>query len=128
MIRIEVKFNNVVLKEFESDQKEITIGRSEDNDIPIDNMAVSGEHAKIVQAEGPCHIVDLASTNGTFVNEKRIFRCDLKEGDRITIGKHTLVISFKTRVDAKELGIRNIERTYKLDTQKHKEMLNKKRK
>jgi len=125
MIRIELKFKQAVLKEIESDQDEITIGRNTDNDIPIDSMAVSGYHAIFVKAEGYYYIEDLESTNGTFVNEVRISKHVLKENDEISIGKHILNISFKKRSEVEALRISDIERTYNLETQKHKEMLKK---
>jgi pSer/pThr/pTyr-binding forkhead associated (FHA) protein len=90
MIRIELKFKDVVLKEIENDQDEITIGRNADNDIQIDSMAVSGHHAKLVGAEGFHYIEELGSTNGTFVNEERINKHVLKENDEISIGKKHL--------------------------------------
>ena len=125
MIRIGLKFKNNVLKEFESDQDQITIGRNADNDIRIDSMAVSGYHANLVNDEGHYYIEDLLSTNGTFVNEKRINKQVLKENDEISIGKHILIISFKKRSEIEAVRISDIERTYNLETQKHKEMLKK---
>jgi pSer/pThr/pTyr-binding forkhead associated (FHA) protein len=125
MIRIELKFNFTVLKEIESDQDEITIGRNTENDIHIDSMAVSGHHAKLVEAEGNYYIEDQGSTNGTFVNEERISKHVLKENDEISIGKHILVISFKKRSEIEAARISDIDRTYNLETQKHKEMLKK---
>ena len=95
MLRILLKFNDAVLREIESGKEEITIGRDAENDIQIDNIAVSGEHARILK--GPYHylIEDLNSTNGTFVNEEKITKRVLEENDAITIGKHTLVVAFK---------------------------------
>jgi pSer/pThr/pTyr-binding forkhead associated (FHA) protein len=70
----------------------VSIGRREDNNVAIDNMAVSGHHAAI-EAEDPNYyvLVDLESLNGTFVNEKRIDRERLFDGDSIIIGKHSFV-------------------------------------
>jgi pSer/pThr/pTyr-binding forkhead associated (FHA) protein len=125
MIRIELKFKDAVLKEIESDQDEITIGRNADNDIQIDSMAISGHHAKLADAEGFYYIEELGRTNGTFVNEERINKHVLKENDEISIGKHMLIISFKKRSGIGAARKSNIERTYNLETQKHKEMLKK---
>jgi len=125
MIRIGLKFKNNVLKEFESDQDQITIGRNADNDIRIDSMAVSGYHANLVNDEGHYYIEDLLSTNGTFVNEKRINKHVLKENDEISIGKHILLISFRKRSGFGAIGISDVESTYHLETQKHREMLKK---
>lgn len=128
MVRLEFILNNALLREIDSDQEEITIGRGDENDIQIKNMAVSGSHAKIVNAKGNYYIVDLASTNGTFVNEKRVFKQVLKEGDRITIGKHTLAVSFKKRSETGEVSTGALEKTYKLKTKEIKEILDKKSK
>ena len=125
MIRIELKFKHAVLKEIESDQDEITIGRNTDNDIQIDSMAVSGHHANLVNAEGYYYIEDLESTNGTFVNEVRISKHVLKENDEISIGKHILLISFRKGSGFGAIGISDVESTYHLETQKHREMLKK---
>lgn len=125
MIRIELKFNSAVLKEIQSDQEEITIGRNADNDLQIESMSVSGHHAKFVNADGYYYIEDLGSTNGTFVNEERITKHVLKENDEISIGKHILVVSFKKRSEIEAAKISDIERTYNLETEKYKEMLKK---
>ncbi|MGD8286309.1 MAG: FHA domain-containing protein, partial [Desulfobacterales bacterium] len=74
MVRIVLKFNSTVLKELESDDNEITIGRDADSDIQIDNVAVSRKHAIIRKAPNYYYIEDLNSTNGTFVNEKHIVK------------------------------------------------------
>ena len=126
MLKIFLKFNDAVLKKIESDQDKITIGRDADNDIQIDNMAVSGEHARIIKGSSHYSIEDLDSTNGTFVNEEKISKTVLRENDEITIGKHTLVVAFKKQgEESKGVKISDIERTYKLDTEQHKEMLRK---
>lgn len=68
----------------------VSIGRLPDNNIVIDNPAVSGRHARVYR-EGTHYVLeDLKSTNGTFVNDKPIARHTLLEGDAIVIGKHTL--------------------------------------
>ncbi|MBI3755514.1 MAG: FHA domain-containing protein [Deltaproteobacteria bacterium] len=90
-----LKFQGVLIKEYNLDKPCLTIGRKEDNDICIDNMSVSGHHARIDKAEEPpviyFTVTDLNSTNGTFVNGKRIAAATtLKLNDWITIGKHIL--------------------------------------
>lgn len=127
MLKISLKFNNAVLKEIESDQDKITIGRDADNDIQIDNLAVSGQHARIIKNSSHYSIEDLGSTNGTFVNNEKTSTTILKENDEISIGKHTLVVAFKKQGedDGRRAKILDIKRTYKLDTERHNEMLRK---
>jgi hypothetical protein len=67
-------------------QKETTIGRHDSNDIPIPEQTVTGKHAKILLENGTLTIVDLGSTNGTFVNGVRIRSQELKSGDRFRLG------------------------------------------
>jgi pSer/pThr/pTyr-binding forkhead associated (FHA) protein len=72
----------------------LTIGRREDNDISIDDPAVSGHHAKIDSLGDRFVLIDLKSKNGSFVNEQLIDSHWLKDGDVIAIGGHSLVIDF----------------------------------
>jgi len=67
---------------------ELSLGSSPDNDVQIDSQFVSRHHAKIVSNATECVLKDLASTNGTFVNSKRIKRHALRSGDSIVIGKN----------------------------------------
>ena len=67
-------------------QNETTIGRHDSNDIPIPEQTVTGKHAKIVLENGILTLVDLGSTNGTFVNGVRIRSHELKSGDRFRLG------------------------------------------
>lgn len=67
------------------------IGRKTSNDIVIDNLAVSGSHAKVESVSTTFVLRDLDSTNGTFVNEKKISLHNLRHRDVIFIGKHELV-------------------------------------
>lgn len=88
--KLEFSFNSSKLGEFILDQEIMTIGRKEDNDIRIENLAVSGHHAKLLTIFDDSFLEDLESTNGTFVNGKPIEKHPLKHGDIITIGKHEL--------------------------------------
>ena len=92
MLRIELKFKDRVLKHIETDKSEITIGRGANNDIQIDNLAVSNTHAKIIKQPGDYMVEDLKSTNGTLLNDKQIQKANLSPNDIVTIGKHTLQI------------------------------------
>jgi pSer/pThr/pTyr-binding forkhead associated (FHA) protein len=88
--KVTLKYENKVLEQFELNQGDTKIGRRPSSDITIDNMAVSGEHANIFTIGDDSFIQDLGSTNGTYVNNKKITKHHLKHGDSITIGKHTL--------------------------------------
>ena len=126
MLRIQLKFNKTVLREIKSTKEQITIGRHAENDIQIDNIAVSGKHARIIKGPDHYFIEDLNSLNGTFVNQEKITKRVLEENDAITIGKHTLVVAFKKHgeeIQGRKMS--EIERTYKLETERHKEMLKK---
>ena len=90
MTKIILKFRDKVLQEISVEKELITIGRKPDNDIEIDNLAVSGHHARIFKMEDWFLIEDIDSLNGTFVNGKMIKESPLKNGDEILIGKHIL--------------------------------------
>ena len=78
------------LAQYELEKERYTVGRLSDNDIHIDNMAVSGHHALILNILKDSFLEDLNSTNGTYVNGKLIKKHALQEGDVITIGRHQL--------------------------------------
>lgn len=78
------------------DRPVFNIGRTVDNDIVIDNLAVSRLHAVLERDKGEFYIRDCDSSNGTFLNGKRIGRARLNHGDEIAIGKHKLVIEKRT--------------------------------
>ena len=69
----------------------MTIGRLPDNTVVIDNPAVSSHHACVFRAGAAFIVEDLQSTNGTFVNDKRVTRETLHDGDVVLVGKHRLV-------------------------------------
>ncbi len=71
-------------------EKSFSIGRNPENQLVIDDPTVSGQHAVIESAEEGYRIRDLESTNGVFVNGKRLSSSPIKEGDRIVIGTHDL--------------------------------------
>ncbi len=90
MAKLVLSFNGEIQKEIDIDQEELTIGRKPDNDIHLDNLAVSGRHAKILTILNDSFIEDLDSTNGTLINGKKVTKHALKNGDVILIGHHTL--------------------------------------
>lgn len=91
MAKLVLKLNDATLDEFVVRQGNMTIGRRPDNDIVIENLAVSGKHAALFTAGPECVIEDLQSTNGIFINNKRVTRQHLADGDTILIGKHVLL-------------------------------------
>ncbi len=90
MAKLVLNMNGVVQGEYQLDGERLTIGRKPENDIQIDNLAVSGKHALIITILDDSFLEDLGSTNGTYVNGKLIKKHALKDGDVIAIGKHEL--------------------------------------
>jgi pSer/pThr/pTyr-binding forkhead associated (FHA) protein len=90
MAKLVLSLNGAVQGEFELDQERFTIGRKPQNDIQIDNLAVSGKHSMIITILDDSFLEDLGSTNGTYVNGKLVKKHALKDGDVIAIGKHEL--------------------------------------
>jgi predicted component of type VI protein secretion system len=70
----------------------VTLGRAPDNDLHIDNLAVSNYHARVYVEAGSLVVEDLDSLNGTFLNDLRIERAMLKDGDCLLIGKHHITL------------------------------------
>jgi len=85
-----LSLNQSVLGEYPLEKERITLGRKPDNDVQVDNLAVSGTHAAIITILNDSFLEDLDSTNGTYVNGKLVKKHALKNGDVITIGKHEL--------------------------------------
>src|SRR5205807_7934482 len=77
-------------KEIPADKAELTVGRMPDNDIVIDNPAVSGHHCKILLIGDTFFVEDLNSSNGVFVNAKKTLKSGLKNNDVVGIAKHAL--------------------------------------
>ena len=131
MAKLYLKFEQAVLKEVPLSQGVVTIGRLPDNLIHVDNLAVSGHHAKIYWDQDKYVIEDNNSLNGTYLNNRRISKAALKDEDVILIGKHT--ISFKDEwhegpgagQGAEKAGpaLPKMEATMVLDTKKAKEMM-----
>jgi pSer/pThr/pTyr-binding forkhead associated (FHA) protein len=90
MARLILSLDTTVLAEYNMNKERYTIGRLPDNDIRIDNPAVSGHHSLIINILNDSFLEDLNSTNGTYVNGKLIKKHALQHGDVITAGHHQL--------------------------------------
>lgn len=90
MSRLILMLDSQVLAEYNMSKERYTVGRLPDNDVRIDNPAVSGHHSLIINILNDSFLEDLNSTNGTYVNGKLIKKHALQHGDVITIGHHQL--------------------------------------
>ena len=90
MARLILSLDGQVMAEYNMNKERYTIGRLPDNDIRIDNPAVSGHHSLIINILNDSFLEDLNSTNGTYVNGKLIKKHALQHGDVVTCGHHQL--------------------------------------
>lgn len=90
MPKMIVSIDEVVIKEVQLTKDKTTLGRRPYNDIVIDNLAVSGEHAVLQMTGGEVFLEDLNSTNGTYLNGKAVKKQQLQNGDSIEIGKYKI--------------------------------------
>ena len=93
MARLILSLDNQVLAEYNMSKERYTVGRLPDNDVRIDNPAVSGHHSLIINILNDSFLEDLNSTNGTYVNGKLIKKHALQDGDVLTIGHHQIRFS-----------------------------------
>jgi predicted component of type VI protein secretion system len=123
MPRLVLLFNKQVIKEIPFVQDSLTIGRRPENAVAIDNLAVSGYHARIDKTGADYILTDLQSTNGTFVNDKRVSSHRLKHGDNVIVGKHVLLFIAGDREAKNAEGNMGLDRTMMLQTEKQRELL-----
>ena len=90
MAKLILSMDGLVLKEYTLGKERTTIGRKPHNDIQIDNLAVSGEHAVIVTILNDSFLEDLGSTNGTLVNGQTVKKHFLQNNDVVELGKYKL--------------------------------------
>lgn len=90
MAKLILSMDGLVLKEIVLDKERLSIGRKPHNDIQIDNLAISGEHAVVVTILADSFLEDLNSTNGTLVNGQPIKKHFLRANDVIELGKYKL--------------------------------------
>ncbi|MFZ6657235.1 FHA domain-containing protein [Undibacterium sp. TJN19] len=98
MAKIIVTFNGLVQQELSISKSRLTVGRRPSNDIVIDHLTVSGQHAAIDTSSSGSFVLDLGSTNGTMVNGQPIKKHLLQHDDVIDIGKYKL--RFQVEKDA----------------------------
>lgn len=101
MAKMILSMDGLVLKEIQLDKERLTIGRKPHNDIQIDNLAISGEHAAVVTILNDSFLEDLNSTNGTLVNGQAIKKHFLRNNDVVELGKYKL----KYMADAPDGGV-----------------------
>ncbi len=90
MAKLILSMETTMLKEIPLNKERTTIGRKPHNDIQIDNLAISGEHAVVITILNDSFLEDLGSTNGTFVNGQSVKKHFLQNGDTIELGKYRL--------------------------------------
>jgi pSer/pThr/pTyr-binding forkhead associated (FHA) protein len=127
MAKLSLMFENKLVKEVPVGNRVIGIGRAPDNDLPVDNLAVSNYHARVYFEAGKLLVEDLDSLNGTFVNDLRVERAALHDGDSIWVGKHHIRVN--TSGDAslpldagRKASAPPIDETMVLDTKARREM------
>ena len=106
MAKLILSMDGLVLKEIVLNKERMTIGRRASNDVQIDNLAISGEHAAVVTILEDSFLEDLNSTNGTLVNGQPIRKHFLKDGDLIEMGKYKLkyVVEQPSAIETEEYG------------------------
>lgn len=111
MAKLILSMDGLVLKEVELTKERTTIGRRPHNDIVIDNLAVSGEHAVLITILNDSFVEDLGSTNGTTVNAQPIKKHFLQNNDTVELGKYKLkfVVENKGASDRQNVGARGDE-------------------
>ena len=120
-----LKFKDTAIGDYQLQRGvSLTIGRRKNNDVVIENLAVSGRHAKIDSVGDAFVIVDLQSKNGSFVNENIISTHWLKNGDVINIGKHSLVFNYAEGEQIHD-GSDKIDKTMVMDTSQYRSMMKK---
>ncbi|MEP6968973.1 MAG: FHA domain-containing protein [Betaproteobacteria bacterium] len=90
MPKMIVSIDGVVIKEVQLTKDRTTLGRRPYNDVVIDNLAISGEHAVFQMVGAEVFIEDLNSTNGTYVNGKAAKKQQLQNGDTVEVGKYKI--------------------------------------
>jgi pSer/pThr/pTyr-binding forkhead associated (FHA) protein len=122
MPEIIVKYEDKIIERVVSEKKRISIGRTNDNDVILENRGVSRKHAQIEFNDNAAVIIDNESLNGTFVNNRKITEEILHDDDTITIGKYNLVYHSQVSRQDSPAGL---DGTMVLKTKKQVEMVEK---
>ncbi|MBI5869122.1 MAG: FHA domain-containing protein [candidate division Zixibacteria bacterium] len=120
MAEIVVRYEDKVIERVITEKRRISIGRTSDNDIVLENRGVSRKHAVIEINPQNSVIIDNESLNGTFVNDRRVEEEILRDNDTIAIGKYTLV--FHTETPHETRGA-DLDGTMTLETRRHREIV-----
>ncbi len=120
MAEIVVRYEDKVIERVITEKRRISIGRTSDNDIVLENRGVSRKHAIIEINPQNTVIIDNESLNGTFVNDRRVEEDLLQDNDTITIGKYSLVFHTET---PHETRVTDLDGTMTLQTKKQREIL-----
>jgi pSer/pThr/pTyr-binding forkhead associated (FHA) protein len=128
MAKLSLMFENRLVKEVPVGNRPVGIGRAPDNDLPVDNLAVSNHHARVYFEAGRLIVEDLDSLNGTFVNDLRVERATLHDGDSIWIGKHHIKVDASGQAaipveSRRKTSAPSINETMVLDTKERRNML-----
>lgn len=124
MPKISLIFKNNVLADYHLPAGcSLKIGRKTDNDIVIENLAVSGHHAKIDSVGDGFIFIDLKSKNGSFVNKELVTSHWLHDGDMINIGKHSLAFSYFDSEKQLKDEPSEIDKTMVIDTNEYRAMI-----
>ena len=130
MAKLSLMFEQKLIKEVPIGSRPIGIGRAPDNDLPVDNLAVSNYHARVYYEANRLVVEDLDSLNGTFVNDLRVERATLHDGDSIWIGKHHIKVDasndqmgYTSPEITRKANAPRINETMVLDTKTRREML-----
>jgi len=119
-----LKFKNKSIGDYQLQKGvSLTIGRRKNNDVVIENLAVSGHHAKIDSVGDGFVLIDLKSKNGSFVNEQIINSHWLQQGDVINIGKHSLVFEYGEGEQIPDDDSDKIEKTMVMETSQYRSMV-----
>jgi pSer/pThr/pTyr-binding forkhead associated (FHA) protein len=124
MPKISLIFKNSVLADYHLPTGcSLKIGRKTDNDVVIENLAVSGHHAKIDSVGDGFIFIDLKSKNGSFVNKELVTSHWLHDGDTINIGKHSLAFSFFDSEKQRQDEPSEMDKTMVIDTNEYRAMI-----